>query len=251
MATALSVNLNAIALLRNRRDLPWPNVLHFARIALNAGAAGITLHPRPDQRHAKPSDVLAIRQLIRNEFPGRELNIEGYPTDDFIALCLRAEADQVTLVPDDPTQSTSDHGWAVVAHAELLSQTIAALKPGQPRISLFVDHDATRSELETAASLGAERIEIYTGPYGGCYDNPTKEAEVLAILGQTADTALEIGLEINAGHDLTLDNLPRLIGRVPALAEVSIGHQLIADAMEFGLAQTVHRFKAACSASAL
>ena len=251
MATALSVNLNAIALLRNRRDLPWPNVLHFARLALDAGAAGITLHPRPDQRHARPSDVLAIRQLIRQEFPGRELNIEGYPTNDFIALCIEAEADQVTLVPDAPAQSTSDHGWAVSQNATLLSEAMVALRPAGARISLFVDHDASRSTLEAAASLGAARIEIYTGPYGACYDDFSREGEVLDTLGKTADAALQMGLAINAGHDLTLANLPRLIARVPRLAEVSIGHQLIADAMEFGLPQTVRRFQAACSGTAV
>ena len=246
MAAKLSVNLNAIAQLRNRRDLPWPSVRHFGEIALEAGAYGLTVHPRPDQRHIRFSDLPVIRALIDDSFPQAEFNIEGYPSDHFIGLCLENEPDQVTLVPDNPDQSTSDHGWNFLASQDLLTRAIARLKKKNIRVSLFADGDAERTQLETAAVVGADRIELYTGPYGGCYDAPEREGELAAQLGNTAALARELGLEVNAGHDLTVANLPLLARHIPHLAEVSIGHGLTADALEYGMAESVRRFRRAC-----
>ncbi|MDD9909283.1 MAG: pyridoxine 5'-phosphate synthase [Ahrensia sp.] len=245
MPTKLSVNLNAIAQLRNRRDLPWPSVVGMGRIALKAGAQGLTVHPRPDQRHIRFSDVPDLRALIDDEFPDREFNIEGYPTDDFLALCEDAQPEQVTLVPDDPTQATSDHGWDFHANHNLLSPIVARLKSGGMRVSLFADPDA--EQIGWARDTGADRIELYTGPYGACYERPTEAALEIERLGATADRAHEMGLSVNAGHDLTVTNLPPLVARIPDLAEVSIGHGLTADALEFGMERSVKRFRAACS----
>jgi pyridoxine 5-phosphate synthase len=241
----LSVNLNAIAMLRNRRDLPWPDVVGLGRIALQAGAAGLTVHPRPDQRHIRFSDVPALKTLIASEFAGREFNIEGYPTEDFLALVETHRPDQVTLVPDDPSQATSDHGWDFSANRNWLLTVCARLKRGGMRVSLFADGDASAQEIETAHTVGADRIELYTGPYGGCHDDANAARVWAEKLGVTAGIAESLGLGVNAGHDLTVDNLPALVAQVPHLAEVSIGHGLTADALEYGMAETVRRFRRA------
>lgn len=246
MPAKLSVNLNAVALLRNRRDLPWPDVAHLGRIALQAGAHGLTVHPRPDQRHTRFSDLPAIRALIDDEFPAAEFNIEGYPTGDFLALAEAAEPEQITLVPDDPQQPTSDHGWDFVANQAMLTAIVARLRKGGARISLFCDPDASPMQIEAARATGADRIELYTGPYGACHDDFAKAAIELEKLAKTASLALAVGLGVNAGHDLTVANLPPLVLAIPALAEVSIGHGLTADALEYGMAGTVRRFLAAC-----
>lgn len=246
MPAKLSVNLNAIAMLRNRRDLPWPDVAHFGRIALAAGASGLTVHPRPDERHIRFSDLPVIRALIDDEFPEAEFNIEGYPTEEFLALCEATEPEQVTLVPDDPSQATSDHGWDFVRHGDFLSAVVSRLKKGGMRVSLFADGDGDAKAVERAKATGADRIELYTGPYGGCYDKPDEVARHLDLLGRSADAAIACGLAVNGGHDLTVANLPALMRRIPRLAEVSIGHGLTADALEFGMAETVRRFRRAC-----
>ena len=239
MPAKLSVNVNAIAMLRNRRDLPWPSVTGLGRIALAAGAHGLTVHPRPDQRHIRFSDVPEIRALIDDEFPQAEFNIEGYPTEDFLALVEKAEPDQVTLVPDDPSQATSDHGWDFVREQDRLRAIIARLKSANMRVSLFADPDP--QGLEAAKATGADRVEFYTGPYGACHDDSGRAAKELERLGKAADRAIELGLGINAGHDLTVANLPALAERLPTLAEVSIGHGLTADALEHGMAGTIRR----------
>lgn len=244
MPAKLSVNLNAVAMLRNRRDLPWPSVTGLGRIALAAGAHGLTVHPRPDQRHIRFSDLPDIRALIDDEFPKAEFNIEGYPTEDFLALVEKHQPEQVTLVPDDPSQATSDHGWDFAGQATFLGPIVARLKKGGFRVSLFADPE--RAGMAEARELGADRIELYTGPYGACHDDPTRAASELARLGDAADAALAAGLDVNAGHDLVVDNLPPLMRRVPRLAEVSIGHGLTADALEYGMAATVRRFLTAC-----
>ena len=246
MTAKLSVNLNAIAQLRNRRDLPWPSVRHFGKIALEAGAHGLTVHPRPDQRHIRFSDLAVLRALIADEFPNAEFNIEGYPSDHFIGLCLECAPHQVTLVPDDPAQATSDHGWNFMQNRDLLKKTVERLKKKKMRVSLFADGDASQEQLRAAAESGADRIELYTGPYGACYDDPKAEAELAARLGETASIARNLGLGVNAGHDLTVANLPPLVARIPDLAEVSIGHGLTADALEYGMAESVRRFRHAC-----
>ena len=245
MPAKLSVNLNAIAMLRNRRDLPWPSVIDLGRIALAAGAQGLTVHPRPDERHIRRSDLAPIRALIDDEFPHAEFNIEGYPSGDFLALVETVQPEQVTLVPDDPEQPTSDHGWDFVANRDMLKAIVVRLKKTGARISLFCDPDASDEQLQAAKATGADRIELYTGPYGGCHDDSAKAAKQLEMLGKTADAALALGMEVNAGHDLTVANLPALARRIPRLAEVSIGHGLTADALEYGMDGTVRRFLAA------
>ncbi|WP_113447308.1 pyridoxine 5'-phosphate synthase [Rhizobium cremeum] len=246
MPAKLSVNLNAIAMLRNRRDLPWPDVARFGRLALEAGASGLTVHPRPDQRHIRFTDLPVLRALIDDDFPHAEFNIEGYPTEDFLVLCEKTEPEQVTLVPDDPSQATSDHGWDFRKHKAFLSDTVARLKSKGMRVSLFADGDGDADAVAVARETGADRIELYTGPYGGCFDNPEKAAREIDLLGRTADAALACGLAVNAGHDLTVANLPALMKRIPGLAEVSIGHGLTADALEYGMGETVRRFRRAC-----
>lgn len=251
--THLSVNLNAIAQLRNRRDVPWPSVIGMARIALEAGAEGITVHPRPDERHIRRTDVFDLAALLAAEFPDREFNIEGYPTAEFLALCETVRPHQVTLVPDDPAQATSDHGWDIAANQGLLSETIARLRRVGMRVSLFIDADATAPA--AAALVDADRVELYTGPYGGARDSAIAAPHLMA-LKATADAARLAGanrrgparpLLVNAGHDLTLANLPALEAAIPDLAEVSIGHALTADALIYGMAETVRRYRAACA----
>jgi pyridoxine 5-phosphate synthase len=246
MPAKLSVNLNAVALLRNRRDLPWPSVTGLGRIALQAGAHGLTVHPRPDQRHTRFSDLPELRALIDDEFPEAEFNIEGYPTGDFLALVEATEPEQVTLVPDDPEQPTSDHGWDFIANRDMLKAIVTRLKRTGARISLFSDPDAPEEQIAAAKATGADRIELYTGPYGGCHDAPAKAAKELEKLGKTAERARSVGLDVNAGHDLTVANLPALVRAIPFLAEVSIGHGLTADALEYGMPETVRRFIRAC-----
>ncbi|HRP77593.1 MAG TPA: pyridoxine 5'-phosphate synthase [Aquamicrobium sp.] len=239
MPAKLSVNLNAVALLRNRRDLPWPDVAHLGRIALSAGAHGLTVHPRPDERHTRRADLPVLRALIDDEFPKAEFNIEGFPDDGFLALVEENQPDQVTLVPDDPAQPTSDHGWDFEAQFDLLEPVVKRLKKGGMRVSLFANPDP--AGMAAARATGADRIELYTGPYGGCHGDAALER-----LAEAARAAAAQGLGVNAGHDLTVANLPALARAVPFLDEVSIGHGLTADALEFGMAGTVRRFLAAC-----
>jgi pyridoxine 5-phosphate synthase len=242
MSCKLSVNVNAIAYLRNRRNLPWPSVEGLGRIALQAGAAGLTVHPRPDERHIRYADVPVLRDLIRKEFPTREYNVEGYPDERFLKLVEANGPDQVTLVPDDPAQGTSDHGWDVAKHHSLLKAVIARLHAGKMRVSVFVDADPVLAE--QAKAVGADRIELYTGPYGGAFDAGVRQREFdrIVVAGKTAELS---GLGLNAGHDLTRENLPALVAAMPNLAEVSIGHAIIADALTYGMAETVRLFRQA------
>lgn len=240
MPAKLSVNLNAVALLRNRRDLPWPSVTGLGRIALEAGAHGLTVHPRPDQRHTRRADLPMLRALIDDEFPHAEFNIEGFPDEEFLQLVEQNQPEQVTLVPDDPAQPTSDHGWDFEAQRDFLAPAVARLKKGGFRVSLFAD--PTPAGMATARALGADRIELYTGPYGGRHDDPAKAEQELQLLQGAAEAALAEGLDVNAGHDLTVENLPPLVARIPRLAEVSIGHGLTADALQYGMEGTVRRF---------
>ncbi len=244
MPTDLSVNLNAVAQLRNRRDLPWPSVVGMGRIALQAGAQGLTVHPRPDQRHIRFTDVPELRALIDDEFPDAEYNIEGYPQEAFLALCEETQPEQVTLVPDDPAQATSDHGWDFKNSHNILVPIVRRLKDAGMRVSLFANPDP--EDIKWAAETGAQRVELYTGPYGATFDDPAAAKREIEKLGETADVALSLGLSVNAGHDLTVANLPPLTARIPQLAEVSIGHGLTADALEYGMAETVKRFRHAC-----
>lgn len=245
MPASLSVNLNAIAMLRNRRNLPWPSLIHLGRIALEAGASGLTIHPRPDQRHIRFSDVADLGALLET-FPACEFNIEGYPDEDFLNLVETHRPQQVTLVPDDPRQATSDHGWDFVARHRFIGDVVGRLKRDGLRVSLFADPDASRQALQIARDVGADRIELFTGPYGSCFDDRRGAQSWLTRLADTAIIARDLGLMVNAGHDLTVTNLPALAAAIPHLAEVSIGHALIAEALEFGMAETVRRFRRAC-----
>lgn len=242
MPCKLSVNVNAIAYLRNRRDLPWPSLEKLGRIALDAGAVGLTVHPRPDERHVRTADVPVLLALIRNEYPGREFNIEGYPDERFLRLVEANRPDQVTLVPDDPFQGTSDHGWDIARHRGMLATIISRLHWGRMRVSLFIDPDPAAPAL--AKSVDADRVEIYTGPYGGAFERADAARELAKVVA-TGKAAEKAGVGLNAGHDLTVANLPPLVKALPNLKEVSIGHAVIADALEFGMAETVHRFRAA------
>lgn len=222
--TSLSVNLNKVALLRNTRDVGYPSVLESAKLVLNAGAHGITIHPRPDERHIRRSDVPEIAAFLK-DYSGIEYNIEGYPDEDFMSLVLNNDCDQVTLVPDAPDQKTSDHGWDIPARSAFLKDIVARLKDGGRRVSLFIDHEPAMAE--EAAKIGADRVELYTGPYAF-------ESALLPMYVETARVAREAGLGINAGHDLNLDNLARFIAAIPECDEVSIGHAITADALKMG-----------------
>ncbi len=243
MPCKLSVNVNAIAFLRNRRNLPWPSVEEIGRIALEAGAYGLTVHPRPDERHIRKSDVPVLRDLIRNGFSDKEFNIEGNPDAQFVRLVEDNRPDQVTLVPDDIRQVTSDHGWNIADHKGFLVDVIARLKDGGMRVSLFVDADPELAFL--AKEVGADRIEIYTGPYGGAFDPDEKRVEYDKVVA-TGKAAAEAGIGLNAGHDLTRENLPPLVQALPNLLEVSIGHAITSDALIVGMSEAVRQFRKAC-----
>lgn len=238
--TALSVNLNKVALLRNQREVGYPSVTAIARIAIEAGAAGITVHPRPDERHIRRSDVTDLAGMIASEFEGRvEFNIEGNPTEDFLALVQEIEPDQVTLVPDDPAQSTSDHGWPFPASVEMLTPIVSRLHQRGMRVSLFIDDDPEAAK--SAARTGAHRVELYTGPYHDAWERGQK-ARSLDGFAATATVARSAGMRVNAGHDLNLDNLADFLAAVPDVAEVSIGHAITADALVMGMEAAVKAY---------
>ncbi len=240
-ASRLSVNVNAVAMLRNRRDLPWPSVTGLSAIAMEAGAKGITVHPRPDERHIRKTDVYELAELIEERYPNKELCLEGYPSPDFLKLVEEARPEQVLFVPDDPQQQTSDHGWQFNRDTSALAAAITAAKNWAVTVSLFCDPDPAAPE--HAARLGAERIEIYTGPYGACYDDPDRAEKELDKVVATAEVARDCGLGVNAGHDLTVENIPPLIARAPFIREMSIGHGFTADALIYGFAESVRRFR--------
>ena len=235
--TRLSVNLNKVALLRNQRDVGVPNLVHAAEISIDAGASGITVHPRPDERHTRVSDVHDLSAFTSER--GVEFNIEGNPTEEFLKLVHQIVPAQCTLVPDAPDQRTSDHGWDLSLDGPRLRPIIADLRDRGIRVSLFMDPDPTT--VGAAAGVGADRIEIYTEPYAEAFGTINQEAMTEACAA-CADEAERAGLGVNAGHDLNLENLPTLCHRVSNLLEVSIGHALIADALEFGLHATVKAY---------
>lgn len=235
MKTKLSVNLNKVALLRNQRDVGYPSVVGAAEMVIGAGAHGITVHPRPDARHIRHSDVRELAQLL-GEHESIEFNVEGYPSADFIALIEEVKPDQVTLVPDTPEQSTSDHGWNLAGDSAILEPAIARIKAAGCRISVFVDPDPTLMGL--AAELEADRIELYTEPYAAAFARGDFEG-ALSGYAASAASAARAGLGVNAGHDLNLENLPAFKKAVAELAEVSIGHAITADALAIGFPAAV------------
>jgi len=234
--TNLSVNINKIATLRNARGENNPDLIRVAVDCQRFGADGITVHPRPDERHIKRSDVFELRPVVKAEF-----NIEGYPSEDFLKLCMAVRPEQVTLVPDAPGQLTSDSGWEVAPNMDFLSGIVDALHEKGIRVSIFVGTDA--ENIRCAAQTGADRVELYTKPYADLY--PTDPIKAVEPFAKASLAAHNEGLGVNAGHDLNLENLRFFKENVPYLDEVSIGHALICDALYLGLEETVRRYKGA------
>ncbi|MGM0619965.1 MAG: pyridoxine 5'-phosphate synthase [Bacteroidota bacterium] len=231
--TRLSVNINKIATLRNSRGGQTPSVKDAAVNCQKFGAQGITVHPRPDERHITRKDVYEIKPLITTEF-----NIEGYPGENFLQMVAEVKADQATLVPDTHNQLTSDHGWDTWKNLSFLKDVITRLQENGIRTSIFVDPDP--EAIEGAAETGTDRIELYTEPYARLY--PLGRYKAIEPFIEAAEFAGNVGLEVNAGHDLSLENLNYLYKNIPNLKEVSIGHALIADALYFGLETTIQKY---------
>jgi len=232
--TRLSVNINKIATLRNARGGNIPNVHKAAIDCQNFGAEGITVHPRPDERHIRYQDVRDIKSVIRTEY-----NIEGYPSRSFMNLVGEIKPDQVTLVPDPPDAITSSEGWNTIKCKSFLVEVIAELKEQGIRSSIFIDTNL--KYIENAVETGTDRIELYTEPYARNY--PTDPEHAIAGFKEAAEKALELGLGINAGHDLSLENLKYFNDNIPGLLEVSIGHALISDALYYGLENTIQQYQ--------
>ncbi len=232
--TKLSVNINKIATIRNARGGNTPNVVQLAIDCERFGADGITVHPRPDERHITTKDVYDLSKIVKTEF-----NIEGYPDARYINLIKELKPAQATMVPDPPHVLTSNAGWDTKLHQSLLTDLVQQFKEMGVRTSIFIDTNL--ENIEYAAKTGVDRIELYTGPFAEDFDiNPEK---AIADYIKAANLASELGLEINAGHDLSLDNLKFFKSNIPKLAEVSIGHALISDALYFGLENTIQRYK--------
>lgn len=232
--TTLSVNINKIATIRNARGGNVPNVLQVALDCEKFGADGITVHPRPDERHIRYADVLALKPALSTEF-----NIEGYPTDDFIKLVKTVKPAQVTLVPDPPEAITSSAGWDTKTNLDFLKEIVDNFQQLGIRVSIFVDTNL--ENIEYAAKTGTDRVELYTEPYATNY--PKNREEAIKPFMEAAKLAKKLGLGLNAGHDLSLENLQYLHQNIPWLEEVSIGHALIADALYLGLEETIKRYK--------
>lgn len=231
--TRLSVNINKVATLRNARGENNPDVVAFAVECEKLGAQGITVHPRPDERHIRYADVPALREVVTTEF-----NIEGFPSPDFMRLVLDNYPEQVTLVPDTPSQITSNSGWDVISNATFLKEVITELKRAGIRVSVFVAADPL--QVRQAAEIGADRVELYTKTYADGYSTDRNEA-VKPFVAASLE-AKKCGIGLNAGHDLNLENLRFLARRLPRLDEVSIGHALISDALYLGLPETLRRY---------
>lgn len=236
--TELSVNLNKVALLRNTRTVGIPSVARAAHLALDAGAHGITVHPRPDGRHVRAHDVRELAALLRGR-PGKEFNIEGNPFHRLLEFVRDVRPQQCTLVPDETGAFTSDHGWDLPGDRAKLKPVIEELRSLGVRVSLFMDPVA--ESMQAARDMGADRVELYTEPYARAFGTG-EEGRVLGRYAQAAGAAQRAGLGVNAGHDLNRDNLPSFLRAVPGILEVSIGHALIADAIELGLAEAVRQY---------
>ena len=240
--TRLSVNVNKIALLRNSRGREYPSVTDFARRVIGLGVRGITVHPRPDERHIRRGDVFALREMLK-DFPEVEFNIEGYPSPDFLALVARVKPDQCTLVPDAPDQITSDHGWDIPANLALLREVTSRLRDAGIRSSLFLDPSIAMAE--HAPVTGCDRVELYTEEYAQAFGG-REEDGVLARYRAAAGRATDLGIGVNAGHDLNLDNLARFL-EIENVLEVSIGHALIVECLEHGVERVISRYLAICA----
>jgi pyridoxine 5-phosphate synthase len=246
--TKLSVNINKVATLRNQRpQLNIPDLLHCAKTCLDAGAAGITIHPRPDERHIRSKDVPEVARVVAG-YIDAEFNIEGNPFEgEFTQHCRRTRPTQATLVPDTIAQTTSDHGWDLSVDANRLGPVIAELKSFGCRVSLFMD--PLPEAMSIAKQIGADRIELYTEPYAAAFARGDENAA--EPFAQAAQRAQQAGLGVNAGHDLSIENLAPFLRKVPHVLEVSIGHALIADALEYGLTETVRRYRRICAGDPL
>jgi pyridoxine 5-phosphate synthase len=238
MTTKLSVNLNKVALLRNARTIGIPSVLRAAEICIEAGAEGITVHPRPDERHIRRQDVFELAESLKAA-PEVEFNIEGNPFPEFMELVLKVKPTQCTLVPDSPEAFTSDHGWDLRAEGERLRPIISRLKDAGIRTSLFMETDP--DQIGLARTVGADRVELYTEPYAESFAGGANVQETLEAFRYAAEKAQSIWLGVNAGHDLNLQNLAPFC-TIPNILEVSIGHALISDALEMGLANAVKAY---------
>ncbi len=238
--TRLSVNLNKVALLRNTRTIGIPSVAHAARLALEAGADGITVHPRPDGRHVRAPDVLELAELLKR-WPTAEFNIEGNPFHGLMEFVRQVRPHQCTFVPDETGAFTSDHGWTLPADAERLRPYVEQARALGVRVSLFMDPEP--AAMTHAKAVGADRVELYTEPYARAF-GADEQAAVLRRYAEAARAALAAGLRVNAGHDLNRHNLADFLIAMPDVDEVSIGHALIADALEFGLSATVRMYQA-------
>jgi len=245
MTVQLSVNVNKVALVRNTRHLGIPSVTRAAELCLQAGAHGITVHPRPDQRHIRPQDVYELAELMKR-WPRAEFNIEGNPTQNLLEFIRRVRPHQATFVPDSEAQFTSDHGWSFPQDAERLRPLIAECRGLGVRVSLFMD--PIPGQMAAARAVGADRVELYTEPYAAAWGTPDQAAQ-LQRYAAAAQAALDAGLGVNAGHDLNQDNLPAFVRAVPGLAEVSIGHAFVADALELGYAATTQVYLRCCEKS--
>ncbi|MEN9905529.1 MAG: hypothetical protein RLZZ555_2094 [Pseudomonadota bacterium] len=238
LPTALSVNVNKVALVRNTRHLGIPSVTRAALQCLEAGAQGITIHPRPDGRHIRSHDVFDLQQLMQ-DWPQREFNIEGNPFHNLMEIVRQVRPQQATFVPDSEGQFTSDHGWNLAQDGERLRPLIAECQALGVRVSLFMD--PLPEAMAAVKALGADRVELYTEPYAAAWGHAT-QSEQLERYRAAAQAALDAGLGVNAGHDLNRDNLPEFLRVVPGVAEVSIGHALVADALELGYRATVQAY---------
>lgn len=243
MKTSLSVNVNKVALVRNTRHLGIPSVTRAAELCLRAGAHGITVHPRPDERHIRGQDVHDLAELMKR-WPGREYNIEGNPTQNLMGFIRAVKPHQCTFVPDSEDQFTSDHGWNLedIATRERLIPLIGEARALGVRVSLFMD--PLPEQMAAARAIGADRVELYTEPYAAAWasGNEAERHHQLQRYAIAAQAALDAGLGVNAGHDLNRENLPPFLAQVPGVAEVSIGHAFIADALELGYAATVDEY---------
>lgn len=238
LRTSLSVNLNKVALVRNTRHLGIPSVTRAATLCLQAGAHGITVHPRPDERHIRAHDVADLAQLMQ-AWPAREFNIEGNPLQNLMDFVRQFKPHQCTFVPDSEGQFTSDHGWNPAQDSEKLRPLIEEAKALGVRVSLFMD--AEPAHMAWAKAMGADRVELYTEPFAAAWGQPD-QANQLARFAKASQAALDAGLGVNAGHDLNRDNLTAFLKQVPGVQEVSIGHALIADALELGYSATVQDY---------
>jgi pyridoxine 5-phosphate synthase len=242
--TVLSVNVNKIALLRNSRGRDFPCVVGFSEQLIDLGVKGITVHPRPDERHVTRRDVYALSEMLRDK-PQVEFNIEGYPSEDFIKMVLEVCPDQCTLVPDSPGQLTSDHGWNIPENQFVLQQVLSELREGGVRSSLFLDPDSEM--VGHVTSVAADRIELYTENFANHYAGPQQEA-VFERYRAAAQRAGQLGIGINAGHDLDLQNLTKFL-QIPNILEVSIGHALIVESLQLGVAEVIKRYLTIVDAS--